>query len=199
MLGLKLHHVSKRGPRCPSIHGNSNSNDTSYFFTHIKQASVRSASYLHDWCEIMTMPSDNTDGKKSKISKMDKISAMHSWLGNPTGALSTWREVASPVDCLHKGIEGIVGIHIFCMFLLAWMISWQDGRLANEGQMLICHTALTHWPLGDVAVSLNAEFSTSLYKIIVWGLLKLVSYEFPRTSLMKCQHWFRQWLDAVRQ
>ena len=140
--------------RCPSHHGNSNSNDTSYFFTHIKKASVRSASYLHDWCELMTMPSDNTDCKKSKVSKMDKISATHSWLGNPMGALSTWREAASPVDFLHQGIEWIVGIHIFYVSL-AWMISQQDGRLGNKGQMLICHTALTHWPLGDVAGSLS--------------------------------------------
>ena len=59
---------------------------------------------------------------------------------------------------------------------------------------------LTHWPLGDVAIILELSFWNSLCRIVDWALtMKLLTSKCYRTLLMKCHHWFRWWLGAVRQ
>ena len=51
-----------------------------------------------------------------------------------------------------------------------------------------------------MAVDLKVSFSNSLYRKVAWPLaVELLSCEEHRTTLMRSQHWLRQWLDAVRQ
>ena len=43
-------------------------------------------------------------------------------------------------------------------------------------------------------------FSNSLYRIVACALaVKLLPSECQNISLMICQHWFREWLGAIRQ
>ena len=64
---------------------------------------------------------------------------------------------------------------------------------------MTAHT-LTHWPLGDLNVILKISFSILLYWLVSSNLLMIMSSdECHRTLLMISQHWFRQWLGAVRQ
>ena len=50
----------------------------------------------------------------------------------------------------------------------------------------------THWFLGDILVILKILFPNSLDRILAWALIvKLLSGECHRTSLMRCQYWFR--------
>ena len=48
--------------------------------------------------------------------------------------------------------------------------------------------------------NLNVSFSNSLYRVVVWALvITLLSNEYCKTSLMRSQHWFRQWLEDICQ
>ena len=59
---------------------------------------------------------------------------------------------------------------------------------------------LTQCPLKDVEINLKVWFSDSLYRIVAWAFgVKLFSGDWRRSLLMISQHWFRQWLGAVRQ
>ena len=62
------------------------------------------------------------------------------------------------------------------------------------------YTYLTWWPLGDATFIFKTYFLNSLHRIIMWTFaVHLLSCECHRTSLMRSQHWFRQWLGAIRQ
>ena len=57
-----------------------------------------------------------------------------------------------------------------------------------------------NWPLGGMGIILKELFSSSLHEFDYSAIhMKLPSEKCHLTPLVISQHWFRQWLDAVRQ
>ena len=84
------------------------------------------------------------------------------------------------------------------------MVIWIEGNVAAKDipSKPIIHSNIgkSHCPLVDVELIFKVWFSKSLYRIVVWVLaVKFILAECHKTSLMISQHWFRQWLGAVRQ
>ena len=78
-----------------------------------------------------------------------------------------------------------MGLRLSCTHPSIWHIGFNE---------------LTHWPLGDVVVTIKVQFSNLLYRLVAWQLIvKSLSGTCHKTSLMISQYWFRLCLDAVRQ
>ena len=57
-----------------------------------------------------------------------------------------------------------------------------------------------HWPLGDLDAIFKLQFSISFYWLVSSHCLRIMPWDACHgTSPMISQHWFRQWLGAVRQ
>ena len=91
-------------------------------------------------------------------------------------------------------------INIYCVFL----------NVNVPTQSLVCVVGLVQKRQNSInslafgrycsTVILKVLFSNLYFRIIPWAFtVKLLSGECHRTSLMKSQHWFSQWLGAPRQ
>ena len=80
------------------------------------------------------------------------------------------------------------------------LVTWDFPSPVYLSVVVLILPYLTHWPLGDLNVILKLQFSILLYWLVFANLLMIMSSdECYRTLLMISQHWFRQWLGAIRQ
>ena len=91
--------------------------------------------------------------------------------------------------CIHYYLCCHSAVVLFIDLVCSYWFKTQSFVLVNTW---------THWPPGYFAVLLKVWLSS--YRIVALSLAaKLLSCECHRTSLMRSQLWFREWLGVIRQ
>ena len=103
---------------------------------------------------------------------------------------------------LPEGIQSLAFSYIISK--LIWCVKWNITHLPKAFSLdpsarLTCNGKirqwLTHWSLGD-AVIFKTQIKNWYFEHFLWNCPQMNA---NKTSLMITQHWFRQWLDTVRQ
>ena len=126
-----------------------------------------------------------------------------------TGNVSQYHVYWSPGSLYHwitinwhwHGVDSMLNSlaeEYLCSFNIeGWLIKYKYVSMILLNN--VAKEVLTHWPLGVLNESFDKQFSSYFHWLMAdVSLMKFPSDECQLTPLMISQHWFRQWLDAVR-